>query len=87
MGFAADPHLSIMSAKRGIHETRRFRLALRRALGQKLAETWLQQVVIENRPGAGGNIAAGTPRDFADYIAREIPKWAKVVKDSGARAE
>jgi len=28
-----------------------------------------------------------TPREFADYIARETPKWAKVVKDSGARAE
>src|SRR5712675_500727 len=31
---------------------------LARALGQKLAELWAQQVVIENRPGAGGNIAA-----------------------------
>ena len=29
-----------------------------RALGQKLSERWAQQVVIENRPGAGGNIAA-----------------------------
>ncbi|HTF15888.1 MAG TPA: tripartite tricarboxylate transporter substrate binding protein, partial [Burkholderiales bacterium] len=29
---------------------------LARALGQKLAELWTQQVVIENRPGAGGNI-------------------------------
>ena len=28
---------------------------LARALGQKLAERWGQQVVIENRPGAGGN--------------------------------
>ena len=35
----------------------------------------------------GAEINTGTPRDFADYIAREIPKWAKVVKDSGARAE
>jgi tripartite-type tricarboxylate transporter receptor subunit TctC len=35
----------------------------------------------------GAELATGTPRDFAEYIAREIPKWAKVVKDSGARAE
>jgi tripartite-type tricarboxylate transporter receptor subunit TctC len=35
----------------------------------------------------GAELAPGTPRDFAEYIAREIPKWAKVVKDSGARAE
>ena len=35
----------------------------------------------------GVELAPGTPRDFAEYIVREIPKWAKVVKDSGARAE
>ena len=29
---------------------------LARAVGQKLSESWGQQVVIDNRPGAGGNI-------------------------------
>ena len=31
---------------------------LARILGEKMTETWRQQVVIDNRPGAGGNIAA-----------------------------
>ena len=30
---------------------------LARVVGQRLAESWGQQVVIDNRPGAGGNIA------------------------------
>jgi tripartite-type tricarboxylate transporter receptor subunit TctC len=29
-----------------------------RLVGQKLSETWGQQVVIDNRPGAGGNLSA-----------------------------
>jgi Uncharacterized protein conserved in bacteria len=35
----------------------------------------------------GAEVHAGTPREFADYIAAEIPKWSKVVRDSGARIE
>ena len=35
----------------------------------------------------GAETAGGTPQEFASYIAREIPKWEKIVKDSGARAE
>ena len=35
----------------------------------------------------GAEVAAGTPGAFAEYIRREIPKWAKVVRDSGARAD
>ena len=38
-----------------------------RAVGQKLSEKWGQSVVIENRPGAGGNlgseVAARAPND------------------------
>jgi len=28
-----------------------------------------------------------TPKEFADFIQSELVKWAKVVKDSGARAD
>ena len=35
----------------------------------------------------GAETAIGSPQDFAAYIAREIPKWTKVVRDSGAKAE
>jgi tripartite-type tricarboxylate transporter receptor subunit TctC len=31
---------------------------LARAVGQKLAEEWKQQVIVDNRPGAGANIGA-----------------------------
>src|SRR6266581_7343541 len=34
-----------------------------RALGQKLVETWKQPTLVDNRPGAGGNIAA-------DHVAK-----------------
>ena len=35
----------------------------------------------------GAEIIGGDPRAFAAYIQAEIPKWSKVIKDSGARAE
>jgi len=31
----------------------------------------------ERLESLGAELAPGTPQDFADYIAREIPKWAK----------
>jgi len=35
----------------------------------------------------GAIIEGGTAEKFAAYIKSEIPKWAKVIKDSGARAD
>lgn len=35
----------------------------------------------------GAEVLGGTPQEFAAYIKSEIPKWTKVVKDSGARPD
>lgn len=48
----------------------------------------LQMQDVRDRLGAlGAEIIGGTPREFADHIQREIPKWAKVIKDAGVRLE
>lgn len=43
-----------------------------RAIGQKLQEAWGQPVVVENRPGAGGNIGA-------DAVAKSAPDGYSLV--------
>ncbi|MGE0558677.1 MAG: tripartite tricarboxylate transporter substrate binding protein [Burkholderiales bacterium] len=37
--------------------------------------------------GQGAIVQGGTAEKFAAHIRAEIPKWAKVIKDSGARAD
>ena len=43
-----------------------------RGIAQKLSETWSQGVVVENKPGAGGNIGA-------DFVAKAPPDGYTVV--------
>ena len=43
--------------------------------------------VREKLAGLGAEIVGGTPKEFADHIAREIPKWAKVVKAANVQIE
>lgn len=48
----------------------------------------LQLPDVRDRLGAlGAEIIGGTAREFSDHIQREIPKWAKVIKDAGVRLE
>lgn len=35
----------------------------------------------------GADILGGSPAEYAAYLRSEIPRWAKAVKDSGAKAE
>ena len=41
----------------------------------------------ERLTSQGAEIIGGTPQSFAAYIQAEIPKWTKVIRDSGARSE
>jgi tripartite-type tricarboxylate transporter receptor subunit TctC len=41
----------------------------------------------EKLAALGAEIVGGTPKEFADHIAREIPKWAKVVKAANVHIE
>jgi tripartite-type tricarboxylate transporter receptor subunit TctC len=48
----------------------------------------LQSPDVRERIGAlGGEIVGGTPREFAEHIQREIPRWAKVIKAAGIQLE
>jgi hypothetical protein len=35
----------------------------------------------------GYDVVGSTPEQMAESIRNEIPKWAKVVKDSGAKVD
>ena len=48
----------------------------------------LQQADVRDRLAAlGAEIVGGTPKEFADHIQREIPKWAMVIKIAGVQVE
>ena len=56
-------------------------------LNRDIVAALAQADLRERLAALGAEVHAGTPREFADYIASEIPKWSKVVRDSGARIE
>jgi tripartite-type tricarboxylate transporter receptor subunit TctC len=53
-------------------------------LNEEINSVLKMQDLGERLGALGAEVTTGTPREFADYIAREIPKWAKIVRDSKA---
>ncbi|MGE5525884.1 MAG: Bug family tripartite tricarboxylate transporter substrate binding protein [Rhodospirillaceae bacterium] len=48
----------------------------------------LKQPDVQNRfASEGGDVVANTPDEFGAFIRSEIPKWTKVIRDSGARVD
>ena len=56
---------------------------LNRAVVQALA----QPDTLKQLHDLGVEVGSSTPEEFAAYIKSEIPKWAAVVKTSGAQVE
>src|SRR5574341_112369 len=54
---------------------------LTRTIGQKLTEAWGQQIIVENRPGVGGNLgvelAAKAPPDGYTAVMAAVTTNAK----------
>ena len=53
---------------------------LARTMAVRLSQSWGQQVIVDNRPGAGGNIGA-------DLVAKAPPDGGKVIKALNLKIE
>jgi tripartite-type tricarboxylate transporter receptor subunit TctC len=41
----------------------------------------------ERMAGLGSDVIGGEPKELSDYVRTEIPRWAKVIKESGAKPD
>lgn len=56
-------------------------------LNTEIVKVLAQPEVRRQFAAQGIDALGGTPEEFAAYIRQEIAKWARVIKESGARAE
>jgi tripartite-type tricarboxylate transporter receptor subunit TctC len=56
-------------------------------LNSEIAGALQVPAVKEKFATLGFEFTPNTPAQFGDYLNREVVKWGKVVKDSGARVD
>jgi len=56
-------------------------------LGTELNRALSDTGVRQRLAAQGADALGGTPAEYAAYIRAEMPRWAKAIKDSGAKAE
>jgi len=53
-------------------------------LNKAINEALKQPEVAEKLRSEGGDVLGGTPEQFDQLLRAEVPRWGKIVKDSGA---
>ena len=82
----AGPHAGDEGAKRfhvAIHTPAAIVEKLNAAINAELKAGDMRQTLLR----LGAEVKAGTPSDFAAFVADEAPKWAEVIKSSGMKLE
>lgn len=59
--------------------TNRYNTKIVRILNKPELKAKLEKIEFE--------VVAGSPEQFSQWIASEIPRWGKVIKDTGAKAD
>jgi tripartite-type tricarboxylate transporter receptor subunit TctC len=58
-----------------------------RQLGAEVAVVLRDPAFRAQLASDGSEVVSGTPEEFTAYVKTEAAKWAKIVKDSGARID
>jgi len=56
-------------------------------LNQEIVKILKDPVVKKQLISEGFEVIASSPKTLADYLTTSSPKWAKLIKDSGAKVD